>query len=68
MEDLQTYLWLFGQTCWEPRLLHSHALDYVGCMQLSLRLSKSITVNKQVFKNNKDAIENIDLENKATYF
>ena len=50
-----------------PRLLRSHALDHVGCMQIYLRLSKSIATNKQVFKNNMDTIENIDLENKVTY-
>ena len=50
-----------------PELLCSHALDHVGCMQIYPRLSKYIAMDKQVFKNNKDTIENIDLENKATY-
>ena len=30
-------------------------------MQTYLRLSKSITMDKQVFKNNMDTIENIDV-------
>ena len=50
-----------------PGLLHSHALDHVGCMQIYLRLSKSIAMDKQVLKNNKNTKENIDLENKVTY-
>ena len=37
-------------------LLHSHALDCVGCMQIYPRLSKSIIVDKQVLQNNKDTI------------
>ena len=48
-------------------LLHSHALDHVRCMQIYPRLSKYIIADKWVFKNNKNTIENIDLENKATY-
>ena len=48
-------------------LLYSHALDCVRCMQIYLRLFKSILVDTKVFKNNMDTIENIDLENKATY-
>ena len=44
-----------------PRVLRSHALDHVGCTQIYPRLSKSIAMDKQVFKNNKNAIENIDL-------
>ena len=43
-------------------LLHSHALDHVECMQIYPMLSKYIVVNKQVLKNNKDTIENVDLE------
>ena len=50
-----------------PGLLYSHALDCVRCMQIYLRLFKSIIVDKKVLKNNMDTIENIDLENKATY-
>ena len=49
-----------------PRLLCSHALDRVGCMQIYPKLSKYIVADKQVFKNNKDTIENINLENKPT--
>ena len=52
---------------WNPRLLHSYALDHVGCIQIYPRLSKSITMDKQVFKNNNNTIENIHLENKVTY-
>ena len=48
-------------------LLRSHALDRVRCIQIYLRLSKSIAVDKQAFKNNKNTIENIDLENKVIY-
>ena len=33
-----------------PGLLYSHALDYVGCMQIYPRLSKSIVADKQVLK------------------
>ena len=51
----------------KPGLLRSHALDFVGCMQLSLGLSTSIATDKQVLKNNKDTTENIYLENKATH-
>ena len=47
-----------------PRLPHSHALDRVANLP---RLSKSIVADNQVLKNNKNTIENIDLENKATY-
>ena len=49
-------------------LLRFHVLDHVGCMQIYPRLSKSIVTDKQLFKNNKYIIENIDLENKITYF
>ena len=48
-------------------LLRSHALDHVRCIQIYIRHPKSIIVDKQVFKNNMDTIENIDLENKAIY-
>ena len=44
-------------------LLYSHALDHVGCMQIYLRFSKSIATKKQVFNNQFDTIEKIDLEN-----
>ena len=47
-----------------PRLLCFHALDRVGCMQIYHRLSKSITTDKYVLKNNMDAIENINIDNK----
>ena len=47
-------------------LLRSHALDPVGCMQLSLGLFRTIVMTKQIFKNNMDTIENIDKENKST--
>ena len=47
--------------------LSFHALDHIGYMKIYLRLSKSIVMDKQVFKNNMDTIKNIDLENKATY-
>ena len=50
-----------------PRLLCSHALNHVRCMQIYLRLSKSIIMDKRLFKNNIDVIESIDLNNKATY-
>ena len=56
-----------AKTIWNPRLLHFYALDRVGCMQIYSRLSKSITVDKQVLKNNNNTIENIHLENKVTY-
>ena len=46
-----------------PGLLYSHALYHVGCMEIYPRLSKSIATDKQVFKNNMDTIENINLEN-----
>ena len=36
-----------------PGLLHSHALDHVGCMQIYHRLSKSIKMDKHVFKKKK---------------
>ena len=49
-------------------LLCSHALDCVGCMQIYPSLFKSIIMDKQVFKNNMDTIENLYLENKATCF
>ena len=39
-----------------PGLLRSHAQDCVGCMKIYPRLSKSITVDKQVLKNNKNTI------------
>ena len=38
-------------TIGNPKLLCSHALDALGCMQLSLKLSRSIATDKQVFKN-----------------
>ena len=44
------------------KLLHSHALDRIRCMQIYHRLSKSIAMDKHVFKNNKSTIENMDLE------
>ena len=50
-----------------PRLLYSHTLDRVRCMQVYHRTSKSTVRDKQVFKNNMNAIENIDLENKSIY-
>ena len=50
-----------------PGLLRSHAQDCVGCMKIYPRLSKSIAMEKQIFKNNMNTIENIDLENKTTY-
>ena len=51
----------FSFCCWEP-------LDHVGCMQIYLRLSISIAMDKKIFKNNMDTMENIDLKTKATYF
>ena len=48
-------------------LLRFHALDHVRFMQIYHRLSKSIAMDKQVFKNNKNTIENIDLENPHTF-
>ena len=51
-----------------PELLCFHALDRVECMQIYSTLSKSIATDKQLFKNNKNTIENIGLENKTTYF
>ena len=47
-----------------PGLLYFHALDRVGCMQIYHRLSKSITTDKYVLKNNMDTIENINIDNK----
>ena len=58
---------LIDVTVGNPRLLCSHALDRVGCMQIYPKLAKSIIMDKRVFKNNKDIIENLNLENKATY-
>ena len=51
-------------TVGNPILLCFHALDHGGCMQIYYRLSKSIATDKQIFNNNKNTIENIDLENK----
>ena len=48
-------------------LFCSHALDHVGCIQIYPKLFKSIATGKQVLKNNKNTIENIDLKNKAIY-
>ena len=42
-------------------LLCSHALDHIGCMQIYPRLSKFITMDKQVLKNSMDTVENINL-------
>ena len=60
-------MWFEAFIVGNPKLFCSHTLDHVGCMQLSLGLSRSIVADKQVLKNNKDIIENINLENKATY-
>ena len=51
----------------EPYIIPFPCLDHVGCMQIYFKLSKSISMDKQVLKNYKDTIETIDLENKSTY-
>ena len=48
-----------GQQVVNTRLLYSHALDHVRCMQIYPKLSKSIATDKHVLQNNKDIIENI---------
>ena len=39
-----------GAIVGKPGLLHSHALDCVGCMQIYPRLSKSIAKDNQALK------------------
>ena len=48
-----------GQQVVNPRLLYSHALDHLRCMQIYPKISKYIATDKHVLQNNKDIIENI---------
>ena len=72
LQHIEKVIWALGdymdmRVVGNPGLLYSHTLDRVRCIQIYHRHPQSIIMDKQVFKNNMDTIENIDLENKVTH-